>query len=62
MVEELQTPKYMPMNVSFPEPLNKANIFLSLIEYELNSLLIVLNVTPSIIYLFIFDSALEDIR
>ena len=29
----------MPMNVSSSELYNKANIFLSLIEYELNSLL-----------------------
>ena len=27
------------MNVSSPRPYNKANIFLGLIEYELNSLL-----------------------
>ena len=29
----------MPMNVSSSGPCNKANIFLGLIEYELNSLL-----------------------
>ena len=29
----------IPMNVSSPGPYNKANIFLGLIEYELNSLL-----------------------
>ena len=28
----------MPMNASSPGPYNKANIFLGLIEYELNSL------------------------
>ena len=35
----LQTPRHMPMNVSSSGPFNKANIFLGLIEYQLNSLL-----------------------
>ena len=35
----LQTLRHMPMNVSSSGASNKANIFLGLIEYELNSLL-----------------------
>ena len=35
----LQTPRHMPMIVSSSGTYNKANIFLGLIEYELNSLL-----------------------
>ena len=40
----------MPMDVSSSRPSNKANIFLGLIEYELNT-----------IYQLIFDSTLKDI-
>ena len=41
--------------VVFVEPFNKANIFLCLMEYELNSLL------GASTYQFIFDSRLKDI-
>ena len=47
----MQTPRHMPMDVSYlllDHLIYKANIFLGLIEYELNSLLI-------------FDSTLKDI-
>ena len=47
----------MPMDVSSSRPSNKANIFLSLIEYELNSLLGALHLVDQ----FIFDSTLKDI-
>ena len=40
MVQKLtDTEAYTPMNVSSSGPCNKANIFLDLIEYELNGLL-----------------------
>ena len=38
----------MPMNVSSPRLYNKANIFLGLIEYELNSLLSALHLVDYI--------------
>ena len=38
MVQKLTDTQHMPMNVSSSGPFNKANIFLGLIEYELNSL------------------------
>ena len=52
---EVYRHRHIPMNVSSSGPYNKANIFLGLIEYELNSLR---GVT---IYQFIFDSTLKDI-
>ena len=45
----------MPINSSSSGPCNKANIFLGLIEYELNSLLGASHLVDYI-YQFIFDS------
>ena len=50
----------MPMDVFSSRPSNKANIFLGLIEYELNSLLGASHLVDYI-YQFIFDSTLKDI-
>ena len=49
------TLRHMPMNVSSSGASNKANIFLGLIEYELNSLL------RLTIYQFMINSTLKDI-
>ena len=50
------------MNVSSSGPFNKGNVFLGLIEYELNSLLGDSHLVYYIsIYQFMFNSALKDI-
>ena len=51
--------KTMPMKLSLIEPFNEANIFLGLIEHELNSLL----GAPYLVgfFQFIFESTLKDI-
>ena len=54
--KRLQTLRYMPMNVSYSGAFSKANICLSLIENELNSLL-----DASHLVDYVFDLILEDI-